>query len=114
MSVLQGPAVSRNWCPESTYRELVVPRSAVRFGHGAPVGLRAGSTTEQNPDRQVDELTERDAGGSGPIMVGAFGRRPQLDAVLEQLRPRDTVVVWRLDRLGRSLGHLIEVVTGLD
>jgi len=37
-----------------------------------------------------------------------------LDAVLEQLRPGDTLVVWRLDRLGRSLRHLIEVVTGLD
>jgi len=41
-------------------------------------------------------------------------RRPQLDAVLEQLRPGDTLVVWWLDRLGRSLRHLIEVVTGLD
>ncbi len=45
---------------------------------------------------------------------GALDRRPQLDAVLEQLRPGDTLVVWRLDRLGRSLRHLIEVVTGLD
>ncbi len=33
--------------------------------------------------------------------------------MLEQLRPGDTLVVWRLDRLGRSLRHLIEVVTGL-
>ena len=45
---------------------------------------------------------------------GALDRRPQLDAVLEQLRPGDTLVVWRLDRLGRSLRHLIETVTGLD
>jgi len=45
---------------------------------------------------------------------GALDRRPQLDGVLEQLRPGDTLVVWRLDRLGRSLRHLIEVVTGLD
>jgi len=41
-------------------------------------------------------------------------RRPQLDEVLEQLRPGDTLVVWRLDRLGRSLRHLIELVTALD
>ncbi len=33
---------------------------------------------------------------------------------MEQLRPGDTLVVWRLDRLGRSLRHLIEVVTGLN
>jgi DNA invertase Pin-like site-specific DNA recombinase len=45
---------------------------------------------------------------------GALDRRPELDAVLEQLRPGDTLVVWRLDRLGRSLRHLIDVVTGLD
>ncbi len=41
-------------------------------------------------------------------------RRPQLDEVLGQLRPGDTLVVWRLDRLGRSLRHLIDTVTGLD
>ncbi len=34
--------------------------------------------------------------------------------MLEQLRPGDTLVVWRLDRLDRSLRHLIDVVTGLD
>ncbi len=73
------------------------------------------STLEQNPDLQVDELT---AAGCWKVWTdhasGALDRRPQLDAVLEQLRPGDTLVVWRLDRLGRSLRHLIEVVTGLD
>lgn len=34
--------------------------------------------------------------------------------MLAALRPGDTLVVWRLDRLGRSLRHLIEVVTALD
>jgi DNA invertase Pin-like site-specific DNA recombinase len=38
---------------------------------------------------------------------GTLDRRPQLDRLLDQLRPGDTVVVWRLDRLGRSLKHLI-------
>ena len=38
----------------------------------------------------------------------------QLDACLEQLLPGDTLVVWRLDRLGRSLRHLIDVITGLQ
>ncbi len=73
------------------------------------------STTEQSPDLQVDELT---AAGCWRVWTdrasGALDRRPQLDAVLEQLRPGDTLVVWRLDRLGRSLRHLIEVVTALD
>ncbi len=79
------------------------------------LGYARVSTTEQNPDLQVDELT-----GAGCWKVWTdhapvvLDRRPQLEAVLEQLRPGDTLVVWRLDRLGRSLRHLIEVVTGLD
>jgi DNA invertase Pin-like site-specific DNA recombinase len=79
------------------------------------LGYARVSTTEQNPDLQVDELT---VAGCWKVWTdhasGALDRRPQLDAVLEQLRPGDTLVVWRLDRLGRSLRHLIEVVTGLD
>jgi DNA invertase Pin-like site-specific DNA recombinase len=89
----------------------------LRYGPGMAhlLGYARVSTLEQNPDLQVDELT-----GAGCWRVwtdhasGALDRRPQLDAVLEQLRPGDTLVVWRLDRLGRSLRHLIEVVTGLD
>jgi DNA invertase Pin-like site-specific DNA recombinase len=79
------------------------------------LGYARVSTTEQNPDLQVDELT---AAGCWKVWTdhasGALDRRPQLDAVLEQLRPGDTLVVWRLDRLGRSLRHLIDVVSGLD
>ena len=45
---------------------------------------------------------------------GSIRARPQLDACLEQLLPGDTLVVWRLDRLGRSLRHLIDVITGLQ
>jgi len=44
---------------------------------------------------------------------GARADRPQLTAVLDQLRPGDTLVVWKLDRLGRSLRHLVDTVTGL-
>jgi len=79
------------------------------------LGYARVSTLEQNPDLQVDELTSV---GCWKVWTehasGALDRRPQLDEVLEQLRPGDTLVVWRLDRLGRSLRHLIEVVTGLD
>jgi DNA invertase Pin-like site-specific DNA recombinase len=39
--------------------------------------------------------------------------RPELYRLLEQVRPGDTLVVWRLDRLGRSLRHLIDVATDL-
>jgi DNA invertase Pin-like site-specific DNA recombinase len=44
---------------------------------------------------------------------GARADRPTLAQVLDQLRPGDTLVVWRLDRLGRSLRHLVDTVTGL-
>jgi DNA invertase Pin-like site-specific DNA recombinase len=39
--------------------------------------------------------------------------RPVLEQLLDQLRPGDTLVVWKLDRLGRSLRHLVDTVTGL-
>ncbi|MGO4604649.1 recombinase family protein [Terrabacter sp. 2YAF2] len=46
--------------------------------------------------------------------LGTLEHRPSLDAMLNQLRPGDTVVVWRLDRLGRSLRHLIDTVQKLE
>jgi len=73
------------------------------------------STAEQNGDLQTDELT---SAGCYEVFVdhasGLLDRRPELDTVLERLRPGDTLVVWRLDRLGRSLRHLIDRVTALD
>ena len=44
---------------------------------------------------------------------GARTDRPTLIQLLDQLRPGDTLVVWKLDRLGRSLRHLVDTVTGL-
>ena len=45
---------------------------------------------------------------------GAKAERIGLDEALNYVRPGDTIVVWRLDRLGRSLRHLIETITGLN
>ncbi|GGJ71485.1 DNA invertase [Glutamicibacter ardleyensis] len=45
---------------------------------------------------------------------GALESRPELDAVIDQLRPGDTLVVWRLDRLGRSIRHLIDYLDTLQ
>src|ERR1700726_4616934 len=47
-------------------------------------------------------------------MSGARDDRPQFQAMIDFARPGDTIVVWRLDRLGRSLKHLIETVMGLQ
>jgi DNA invertase Pin-like site-specific DNA recombinase len=84
-----------------------------------PTGYRLGyarvSTLEQDPALQHDALK---AAGVERIFTdqasGALTERPQLTAVLEQLRPGDTLVVWRLDRLGRSMSHLIQTVTALE
>jgi DNA invertase Pin-like site-specific DNA recombinase len=79
------------------------------------LGYARVSTLDQNPELQADEL---EAVGCYRVFTdhasGAAASRPALDEVLDQLRPGDTLVVWRLDRLGRSLRHLIETVTDLD
>jgi DNA invertase Pin-like site-specific DNA recombinase len=78
------------------------------------VGYARVSTVEQNADLQRDALA---AAGCWKVftdhVTGTREKRPQLDLMLEQLRYGDTVVVWRLDRLGRSLRHLIELTNGL-
>jgi len=79
------------------------------------LGYARVSTAEQNADLQTDELS---SAGCYEVFVdhasGVLDRRLELDKVLERLRPGDTLVVWRLDRLGRSLRHLIDTVTALD
>jgi DNA invertase Pin-like site-specific DNA recombinase len=81
---------------------------------GHLLGYARVSTTDQHPDLQVDALTQA---GCYRVFTdrasGARADRPQLTAVLDQLRPGDTLVVWKLDRLGRSLRHLVDTVTGL-
>jgi DNA invertase Pin-like site-specific DNA recombinase len=73
------------------------------------------STHEQNEDLQRDALT---AAGCDRIFFdtasGKLESRPALDAMLEQLRPGDLVLVWRLDRLGRPLRHLIDLARDLE
>lgn len=69
------------------------------------------STEDQNLDLQLDALK---AAGCEKIfkekISGAKTDRPELRKLLEQVREGDTVTVWKLDRLGRSLKHLIETV----
>ena len=82
---------------------------------GHLLGYARVSTAEQDPALQRDALT---AAGCARLWIdvasGSRDDRPQLASVLEQLLPGDTLVVWRLDRLGRSLRHLIDTVTVLD
>ena len=45
---------------------------------------------------------------------GSKTERPELSRLLEIIRQGDTLIIWKLDRLGRSLNHLIEIVTQLE
>src|SRR5713101_830592 len=81
------------------------------------IGYARVSTNEQNLDLQRDAL--RKAGVSSKNLytdkiTGTKEERPGLATALSPLREGDTLVVWRLDRLGRSLKHLIETVTALQ
>jgi DNA invertase Pin-like site-specific DNA recombinase len=83
-------------------------------GMGHLLGYARVSTTDQYPQLQVDALT---AAGCYRVFTetasGARADRPVLKQVLDQLRPGDTLVVWKLDRLGRSLRHLVDTIIGL-
>jgi DNA invertase Pin-like site-specific DNA recombinase len=79
------------------------------------IGYARVSTLDQTLDLQKDALT---TAGCDPIFTdtasGAKTERDGLEQSLSHLRQGDTFVVWRLDRLGRSLKHLIETMTRLD
>jgi DNA invertase Pin-like site-specific DNA recombinase len=79
------------------------------------IGYARVSTEDQSLALQEDALREA---GCCRIFTekasGALNDRPEFAKLLDHLRPGDTVAVWRLDRLGRSLKHLIDVVRDLE
>lgn len=80
----------------------------------ARIGYCRISTDEQSLDLQIDAL--RGAGCEkifSDTASGARADRPGLKAALEYARDSDTICVYRLDRLGRSLGHLVSITQEL-
>jgi DNA invertase Pin-like site-specific DNA recombinase len=81
---------------------------------GKKIGYARVSTGDQDLDFQVQELK---ASGCKQVLTdcvsGSKSDRPGLDACIKALKKGDTLVVWRLDRLGRSMQHLVNVVAGL-
>ncbi len=81
------------------------------------VGYQRVSTDDQDLSLQRDALTEA---GVEPSHIyedrlsGAKADRPGLTACMKALRPGDVLVVWRLDRLGRSLRDLIRIADELE
>jgi DNA invertase Pin-like site-specific DNA recombinase len=78
-------------------------------------GYARVSRLDQEPALQLDALH---AAGCERVFTdhasGAIAERPELARALDYVRAGDTLVVWRLDRLGRSLQHLIQTVRQLE
>ncbi|WP_293650318.1 recombinase family protein [Thiolapillus sp.] len=79
------------------------------------IGYARVSTQDQNPDLQLDALKKA---GCEEIFQEKFSGknavRPELENCLRMLRGGDVLVVWRLDRLGRSLKDLVGIVSTLE
>jgi len=78
------------------------------------VGYARTSTVAQNLDMQLTALRPICLKVFSEQASGANDHRPQLVAALDFLRAGDTLVVWKLDRLGRSVRHLCEVLARLE
>jgi DNA invertase Pin-like site-specific DNA recombinase len=79
------------------------------------IGYARVSTQDQNPQLQLDALS----GASceqvfHETATGALRERPELTACLRSLRKGDSLVVWKLDRLARSLKDLVEIIHDLN
>lgn len=78
------------------------------------IGYARVSTSDQSLDMQVEALKRA---GCHQVFTdvasGAKAARPGLEKTLEYLREGDTLMVWKIDRLGRSLAHLVQTVDAL-
>ena len=81
------------------------------------VGYARVSTKEQELSSQIDELKKVGCKAKHIFtdkITGVRSKRPGLDNCLETLETGDTLVVWRIDRLGRSMSHLVSLVEDLS
>jgi len=79
------------------------------------IGYARVSTQEQNLDSQMDALKKANCEKIFTDKIsGAKATRPGLTQALESLKREDTLVVWKMDRLGRSIRHLIDLINQLN
>lgn len=79
------------------------------------IGYARISTKGQNLDLQIDALQK--AGCEKiykDIISGSLSNRPALDKLLEDVNKNDVIVIWKLDRLGRSLKNLVDLINTLN
>lgn len=77
------------------------------------IGYARVSTFDQNLDSQLDELKKAGCTKIFQEKVSSVKKRPEFEKCLEYLREGDTLVVWKLDRLGRTTKKLLELIDDL-
>ena len=78
------------------------------------IGYARVSTIDQDPKLQIHALDEaRCERIYTEHASGASRKRPELERLFDSLRAGDTLIVWRFDRLGRSVSHLVDIVERL-
>src|ERR1700704_2250314 len=101
--------------PQENPADVTPPRARKTPVVGRLVGYARVSTEEQGTDPQFDELR---AAGCAMVLEehasGADRSRPVLARLLHEIRPGETLVVVRLDRLARSVSHLLAVIEQLE
>ena len=83
---------------------------------GRVIGYARVSTDDQDLSLQLDALAQHGVRQDLTFtdkLSGAKSERPGLDMCLNVLKPGDTLAVWRLDRLGRSMRHLVTLIDDL-
>ena len=97
--------------PAAPFAPATQPATAT----GHKIGYARVSTRDQNLDLQTAALRRVDCDRIfEETMSGAKRERPELARVLDHVRAGDTLVVWKLDRLGRSVKDLVELVGELE
>ena len=102
-------------CQKLCHDQSFKIRGALRVLKRWKIGYARVSTAGQNLEPQTDALKEAGCKKifSDRGVSGAKAERPELDKALEHIRQKDTLVIWKLDRLGRSLSDLLSIVEDL-
>ncbi len=99
---------------EKRFQPLVRPEKACH-NESVNIGYARVSTDEQNLDLQLKALTRDGCDKVFEERVSGIAlKRPRLDQALDSLVAGDVFVVWRLDRVGRTMPHLIETIRQID